>query len=347
MGFLTLLGGGPHISIPDFSQAIISLWFRIPSSTIAAAQADWDNVFNNGGGDIWTALTPLLTFGPTDISTHYSYDSNAMTYSPLIEFTNGPSILGVTTDLGTGVSFLSMWLQYTTGGPTVPVRPQNDPPGSTQISESDYFFVGAGSLQAISGPNSPTPIAITAEHWHHVLVSFDLSNGCSCGFADPITFDQVCKFWLALDDVNKDGLYLGPLNDIVSGWSTQGLSGNPNTQSNVPTGFAAGPMPTNGHNVGVPSDSSNSTHVQKVELAEFQMWTGQTLDTSVTVNRRLFLNADGSPVNPLSASTVLGTPDILLTGQSNWQVGRNTGTAGNLNPTGTINPFTPGPQVGA
>lgn len=77
-----------------------------------------------------------------------------------------------------------------------------------------------------------------------------------------------------------------------------------------------------------------------VEMAELQIWVGQSLDTGSVQNRRLFLDypldkhgkPDTSkplqPVDPGVAQKRLGRPDILLHGTNNWKTGFNTGKSG-------------------
>jgi hypothetical protein len=91
-------------------------------------------------------------------------------------------------------------------------------------------------------------------------------------------------------------------------------------------------------------------------MAEFQMWTGQTLDTDNIETRRLFLDfkrdalgtpipASGGaiglmPIDPRVPASVFGPQTVLLTRTSNWQQGKNTGTTGGrFTPVGTILPY--------
>ena len=104
-------------------------------------------------------------------------------------------------------------------------------------------------------------------------------------------------------------------------------------------------------------------------MAEFQMFTGVSMDTGVVKNRRAFIGADMLPVNPFAIGELsdptqgvdpltliapgppqklLGKrPDIALTSSSiNWIGGINIGTGGGLKAAGTIKPFLPNPKVG-
>lgn len=123
--------------------------------------------------------------------------------------------------------------------------------------------------------------------------------------------------------------------------------------------FSGGPfiIPCNGHPIGLPATTHHLKHNTGVELAELQIWSGKTIDTGDVNVRRLFVDKDGKAVPPATAAQVLGEPDILLHGTSNWQNGKNTGTlgidsngklksTGQFKPMAKIDPFTPEPMLG-
>jgi hypothetical protein len=92
-------------------------------------------------------------------------------------------------------------------------------------------------------------------------------------------------------------------------------------------------------------------------LAELQIFTGVTLDTTLVTARRAFVDADGNPVDPEDAEEFMGKrPEILLHGSSDWIDGLNTGSigldnedkivpSGQFTPTGTILEYTPDPSL--
>jgi hypothetical protein len=131
------------------------------------------------------------------------------------------------------------------------------------------------------------------------------------------------------------------------------------------------PIPFSENPAGIPSTPDQVDNIFKVEMAEFQMFTGVTLDTSVESNRRAFIDAKGAPViarqlpvNPLTPLDIAGAvptrlpappvkllgqvPDIAFTTASdNWIGGKNQGSAKiKTKKTGTIKPFTPAPKLG-
>jgi len=135
----------------------------------------------------------------------------------------------------------------------------------------------------------------------------------------------------------------------------------------IPTYECAGfSIPVAGHPVGIPASAHHLQHNTGIEMAELQIWANQTLDTSRLDLRRLFVREvidDDTgqtrrlPVEPSVAAEMLGRPDVLLHGSSNWISGRNTGATGvddedNNVPTGQFQPvarivqFKPEPELG-
>ena len=274
------------------------------------------------------------------------------------------------------------------------VSPGN--PQAVHITSSDDGGValrgfGNDDFTALQG------IEIQPDTWHHLLLSFDISLKTTAGSTTSnssngdygntssfvnATLSNRCKIWAALDDVNYTGVplrasfdsYLGP-NDFVSrntnfaflstvggtsrsaGWGVSG-SWSDGIFSSLQMTFTAhgGELPTD--SFGIPASSDTADQMHHVEMAEFQVWTGKTLDTSSVTQRRLFIapkkNSDGGqslkPVTPKTASKELGDPDILLHRSSNWKKGKNTGTASGtgseFHPTGKIESFKPEPEVG-
>lgn len=52
---------------------------------------------------------------------------------------------------------------------------------------------------------------------------------------------------------------------------------------------------------------------KSMDIAGFQVWFGVYVDLSVEANRRLFIDANGKPVDPAVAVASLGTPTLQLT----------------------------------
>lgn len=176
--------------------------------------------------------------------------------------------------------------------------------------------------------------------------------------------------WYALDDVDYRGravglpypkYHLGPysVDYDLSGFTE--AQGDPNgiltytafdiattgadqfllNYPTVPITYNFTPKPISGKDqMGLPASDRYKQRVYRVEMAEFQMFTGVTLDTGKEKNRRAFIDADGNPVDPTKgtkddpdgpapAEKLLGKkPDVLLHGSDDWKEGANTGTTG-------------------
>lgn len=126
--------------------------------------------------------------------------------------------------------------------------------------------------------------------------------------------------YVAIDDVNyPTGGYLFPdTNKVITG-GAQTIANTYQAQHDESDGQGGiirtpvGPVPSYSltgmsvpaAEVGIPATEKYVDHIRKVEMAEFMMWTGVTLDTSVEANRRLFISAPDKngrqlPVNPSS-----------------------------------------------
>lgn len=124
-------------------------------------------------------------------------------------------------------------------------------------------------------------------------------------------------------------------------------------------------IPSKDGELGLPGPVKYADNVYHVEMAEFAMFTGVTLDTGIESNRRAFVDRDGVPVPPTArkgellppAEKLLGKrPEILLHGTGRWINGQNTGSlgidiagkkipSGQFTPTGKIDPYKPDPSL--
>ena len=195
-----------------------------------------------------------------------------------------------------------------------------------------------------------------------------------------------CRMWIALDDVDRNGtdLFLNDqsvtglgANDIVTSnvylaaakrksivthdktWAATGLIQLfSEVDDFVTPKYSYTPAPIPSEPLGIPCIPDLVQYNRHVEMAEFQMWTGVTLDTSSSTNRRAFISDTGKPVSPRQAEQLLGQkPDILLHGSGNWINGSNTGSigidattgnkipGGQFEPTGEIDSYRPNPSL--
>jgi hypothetical protein len=426
--------------IDDFSKAVVSLWFRIPKSSIDAKLAD-------PIPDILPFTIPLLTFGVPQVNRNYQGAAQLVsvyhfvpvdafgnpvnttvppwgefdfpTWSPAGDTPVDPSYIGL--DIATdGTASLSFNLQtasyadvsglqfnrqrvdiYQEGGGAI-----GD--GWTQNLGRAMFTTLVDNTDALTGQQPEfflvqSSLTITPDHWHHVLLSFDLdhavvTHGPPHGVLDATTAagtDSFCRFWYAIDDVN----YNGDTNDLGPFFVTHGpdpnailtqnghhvadsVTGFPFNCAVAPASYSFDPsvIPSHGAELGVPASTTYLERIYPVEMAELQVFTGVTLDTSIEANRRAFITKDGTPADPLKKPNppppvplptgwvpplkgpheVLGKEaDILLHGSGNWINGKNTGKVIKLNeigkpstvpaepfvPTGSIVAYSPDPSL--
>jgi hypothetical protein len=210
---------------------------------------------------------------------------------------------------------------------------------------------------------------ITGDHWHHLLLSFDLAGYMSVGQPNPTS---TCQLWYAIDDVDYRGAdNLRPFRDTGDGMDDNNIvSNNVYTISGGAPGSALyenqfvppatgtyGPaiVPSSDAALGLPASAAYVDRIYAVEMAELQVFTGVSLDTKDEASRRAFITKDGTPADPLKKPNppppvplpagwvpplkgpqeLLGKEaDILLHGSGNWIAGNNTGKAIKLNEIG-------------
>lgn len=242
-----------------------------------------------------------------------------------------------------------------------------------------------------------TQMRIRPDHWHHVIVSFDIGHRMTAVGAyyvyDQPNCDSVVnaeliessvgndvatpgKCWISLDDVNRTGeglqqwrfnrppslgdngiisenLYFTATHDIAvvlsqKSWETAGLAGvQVEGEAGLPTyALPATQITSSEKAFALPATTEFADRIFKIELAEFQMFTGVTMNTASKANRRVFVSDAGKPVNPTVAKKFFKkSPDILLHADTDWIKGKNTGTAGNFEPTMPIKKYRPDPSL--
>jgi len=296
MSYLTLPDG-----VPDFSKVVLSLWFRVPTSSMIAAIAQ-ANADPPDPRPRLSGVIPLVTWGPlvegykvlnnsgtalsyTETSKFFdgaNYITSSTTTHPYSNIVHAigaateinPSMIGVRcredegvvgaklmiriqmNDFGAG-SWVDMDTPVTFGNKTIltsvvpPIEGATAPPKDTAWSYpfnacmQDYVAPegpwnvshGAVDITTISaqqyGPDSfdfGNDIPIVPDHWHHLLLSVDLSLGLIHGTGRKVIYDQPdctvgdsafdlvtvsdeavsvvtnpAKMWVALDDVDFMG----------------------------------------------------------------------------------------------------------------------------------------------
>lgn len=324
MGYLQI----PVSALPNFSKAVISVWFRVPAATFTLMDAISDVVPGPSNTDHMCSscyspalfkVIPLITFGSLEI------DNLSLACSP--------SFIGI--DCWQSERVLQCNLQTPVNGAQTGTGSYNQRPGC--------FFMGGFAGGA-------TDTVISADLWHHALISFDISGSQTATYVAGVgSYASASTFSWALDDVSRPlamapnaGAQWGIANNaIITQWLLDGVGGS-DTAS-----FSGGYIASNGNPIGIPASSAFVSNGQKVELAELQIFTGVTTDAAIEANRRAFIATDGTPANMYLAEALLGqAPNIKLTGSNNWKTGANTGSLGTtFTPTGTITTYTTAPDI--
>lgn len=403
MSYLNLPAG-----VPNFSKAVFSFWFRVPSESVLAVVAR--TLADTADFKYMQYILPLVTFGRpqqnknyqpnvTDVAVyHFPVEDpipyiTPSSYSPREAYEVDPCLIGALChddgtfdmtfniqmgDHGTYNSLVWLTTKLDLYSPSDEESGYDPSPGT---GWGQYFFATAKATIAEDSfhiqdaqpevflVETRLPESLQPDTWHHLLLSFDVSGTVSIGEPYP---SSSCQLWYAIDDIDYRGaLNLRPYrvdedglgsNTIVTQNSFE-LSGDfslelyQNYYIPDPSGsYSPASIPTAGEHFGIPAAPRYVDRIFRVEMAEFQLFTGVTLDTGITENRRAFVDENGEPVLPettddepqMPAEKLLGKkPDILLHGSDEWIEGSNTGlSSGQFTPTGGIEPFEPDPSLG-
>lgn len=323
----------------DSTKATISIWFRIPKAAFEAAisrSASVDEITQGAPSAYFWGAVPVVSFGPTDITS----SSGAQTSSSWIGACWNPGD-GGGSDFGLAFNF-----QYESTGNIA---------GGDDLSNGFPERIAVGiTWNGLTSIFSPPIIPVSADTWHHLLMSWNTSSPISSHPAgageDPaLGIDSAVTIHAALDDVNITGgdafgIYGGYLDG--NGFITENAYNVATSDQLDPVTFDWVPTPLPMSPFGLPTAGlvEFNPHVM---LAEFQFFTGVAIDTSNAANRRAFIDKDGNPVDPAEAETLLGQkPVILLHGSGNWKAGHNTGSGVDLAASGHIDTYHPNPSLG-
>jgi hypothetical protein len=193
------------------------------------------------------------------------------------------------------------------------------------IDDGDLGADGTGVVEA--EPN----IKLKPDRWHHILASVDLKTIAS----GPTKITRASKLYVAIDDKNyiKSDLSnnwaedTGGNNDIATDQAFDVLFWkDPTTLEPIGSYTLADPSVPPAP-LGLPGTQLVKGKILQVEMGEFQMWLGKSLDTASVGNRRLFITKEGEPqTNYTFVEKVLGKPQVRLHRSGNWKKGKNTGT---------------------
>ena len=310
-----------------------------------------------------------------------------------LQMPNRANRTGLYADLSTGTSSTDVYVVTS----TIAQRGADPPPD--YMRRQDWIAIGAdkadfvlsGKPEAFYGQSN---VPIAPDVWHHLLLSFDVSGEVGNGESD-------CRMWMALDDVDcvrdalpaftdvahgtntifaQGGVYpdspAPPPQPHPSGWYSAGETEDDPpkltymwidttiTGEFQPSTYRFSPQPLVGSPLYLPAPG---TATRKVQMAELQIFTGVTLDTSVEKNRRAFINAKGQPVDeaygvakyrgiygpktpnvtPAAPIKLLGRrPDVAIVRSArNWMNGFDFNKT-SFRPHGKIRPVKPDPVLG-
>jgi hypothetical protein len=363
----------PSINLADFNTGTISLWFRFSGDSVGKANAHRASYTSTEAPDIFKGTIPLVTFGRKVMAHTYTFVSHPWPFptggigAVTTDAVAGddapcePSHLGIEVsegeEEGKAKVTLKMIFQTETRAfvqglvtQAADIHWEEDPTAPGMYTRHD-------TVQDISYVRTASPetfeiipkFEVSADEWHHLLVSFDFSNSVHVvaipnyhgDNAERDTISSTCQIWYAFDDEYKDGqdnmgfgwAHHGP-NDVVPISAMHAAFGyippppDPDVSGelyNAEYHWDASPIPMQGGPVGLPASAEYVDTIYHCEMAEFQFFAGLI----VTDNRRAFVDGTGKPVKPEDTEKVLGRkPDILLHGTNNWKQGKNTGTTG-------------------
>jgi len=406
-------------SIPGINKAVISFWFRVPQASIDAARAASSNLIPlltfgpRLRGRLYSPVPKIVSVwhwdDPFIDETQPPPHGGAVIGTPTWTYSDGslddPTNIGLRCSGGTSKNVARLEI-------TINMNDRADLSGLRyDIKQADFHYDSTGFDFAYDVPGSgwrrdlrsgrlttivdtsyifneateffwiDTDKIVAADHWHHLLLSFDIRkiNTRGASFNSPAipTEDGTSEYsllWYALDDVNYDGYenlqpyYAsdggpGPHPNAILTRNAERTAGHQTQPANFwnaavqSASYSYDPSPIATNPVGIPASNEFVERIHKVEMAELQIFTGTTLDTSVTANRRAFVDVDGKPVPPSQAQEFIGKrPEVLLHRTSNWKLGRNTGAlgqtpegeiiaAGQFTRQGVVNAYKPDPSL--
>lgn len=264
------------------AKAVISLWFRAPSSVLDRAFDEWKKVINDEDPNsdmVLAGAVPLITWGSTTVNeAHAAGGANSTAHKC------GPSFIGFQMVSGpdderTPPHLVIRFQSQNESSLHIP----NITAGDELVSSMGNFYA-IGNQAAMHSYYSPDAkdIELPEDQWNHLLLSFDASGPRG-------------RLWLAVNDKNYSGNHFypacpvnmsafgfsGDLNDIIATFDWPIYSGELYSVSSG--GFE---MPAD--HFGTPFHEKFAGYGKEpVMLAELQVFTGVTLDTNDADNRQI------------------------------------------------------------
>lgn len=209
----------------------------------------------------------------------------------------------------------------------------------TEITVEEKLLLNDEVFQTLPGPYSVagsvgSSVPVIADRWHHVLLSFDLTDPCITkgnmdGYQSKAgTVTSAPQLWIAFDgqnltkkrlshfwpvtgkpndflSVNAKRIYDSNFAQSYSGLRTYVGDGTLHYQTVIgekPAEFSYTFDPLRLLPMGLPSTSEYSSHIRHVEMAELQIFPGICIDTGIAAHREAFIKG-GKPVPPDKKAT--------------------------------------------
>lgn len=351
----------------DLSRVIISIWFRVSSTVVDAAIADAAVrvPLLNEGQDldaVFVGAIPLLSWGqPSQFLRYADAGGSPVTYS----HTGNPSFLGLQVDPNGNFPEPYLILRFNANpGMVGGFQHSVTSPTGMGTNFPEYFQIGIPAADYLNYGRDyyAGAMTVTPDVWHHLFVSYDVSNGTAgeCWIAiDRVDYSSglgtASYFWpsgggASGSGINDPGPF--PPNKIKAGFAMfigmNDVNGLPVTTS---PGFSLDPGPA----FGIPTPVAINVHASTIDVAELQIFTGITSSAAPKALEALVTDR-GTPKDPVLAQAFFGKkPTVLLHPAENWVAGKNTGgttdsTSAKFTRFGDkakgIAPLMPDPQIG-
>lgn len=348
--------------VPNFSKAVFDIWFMVTDAQMAAAKAQYDGTNIHDDLGVYDAnmlgILPIVSWGANpEFTTQFESTQCGPSF---IGVNCGPQVLGATGENYTPPS-LVVRLQYDAGTNDVTIPLGNHQPDFFQIG----FYSSFTLFVAVGGANgNPQCIPVTGGTLHHVLFSVDLNGSCQTALSGPsgelntFTASSSIKAWLAMDDQNYNGNYFFPANPIYYGAGGDPQSIISNNTFYISTtdvveiphsaSFSGQPLPALGQSFGIPATPDQAGHLFGLGAAgRVRIWFGETIDTSSTEERRLFIDDEGKAADAQLAVDLFGrVPDIQFGAGTDFLTGTNTGSEDDFTVAGTLTKITGNLKIG-
>lgn len=313
---------GTNLSSSDvpgnFNPASMAFWVRVPGESVSAVMKI-DGYYNFRC--LWDMI-PFVCFGPQVTGTNDNEESGIFP----------PSYIGMSTLLDQPT--LEVNLICGSGS------------GSRAFTSPDYY----GNSQLNSSFEGPGFPPLSADVWHHIMVSWQINPQTNNG--DNPDVAGTSKMYCFIDGQSKTGQDL----PAMQGGSKSGAQGHMSHTINFSglgpddTSSSSG-GPINGSPLVFPVSPSAKVGqttpqagnpFQKIEMADFYLYCGRMLTSAGEFIK------DGKPAKRQAVFKALGEADICLSGSNKWIKGNGLGPKDSkvkFDVSGDIQKYKPDPSI--